>query len=184
METLYVLKLQKGKYYVGKTQDVMKRYKEHQDGKGSSWTSKYPPISLLESRPIISVHDENNTTKDYMKKYGVEQVRGGSYSQIKLDDNIISLLLNEINGNTDKCFKCGLAGHFAKFCKNKEEKEEVWCCDYCDREFNSKFGCMIHEKVCCTKEESPMMGNCYRCGRQGHYSPDCYASRHIRGYKI
>ena len=25
---------------------------------------------------------------------------------------------------------------------------------------------------------------CYRCGRQGHYSDNCYSSTHIKGYNI
>lgn len=27
-------------------------------------------------------------------------------------------------------------------------------------------------------------GACYRCGRTSHYSPDCYASTHVRGYEL
>ena len=177
MESLYVLKLEKNKWYVGKTSDIMKRFQEHVNGKGAAWTSKYKPISLVESRPIASQHDENNITKDYMKKYGVENVRGGSYAQIKLDESEISALNKEMLGNTDKCFKCGLAGHFANKCKTKEE--EVWECKYCDRQFTTRFGCSVHEKSCGSKS-----GACYRCGRDGHYSPDCYASRHIKGYSL
>ena len=41
---IYVLKLQGGRYYVGKSQDVIGRYKQHMDGKGSAWTKKYKPI--------------------------------------------------------------------------------------------------------------------------------------------
>ena len=178
MEYLYVLKLEKGKWYVGKTIDIMKRYQQHVDGKGSAWTSKYPPVSLVESKPIGSLHDENNSTKDYMKKYGVENVRGGSYTQITLDDSMISVLNNEFLGNTDKCFKCGLAGHFANKCR---KEELVWECDYCDREFTTRFGCSVHEKSCKKTSET---GVCYRCGRDGHYSPDCYASKHKKGYLL
>jgi cellular nucleic acid-binding protein len=178
MESLYVLKLEKGKWYIGKSADIMKRYQQHLTGSGSAWTSKYPPKSLVESRPITSTHDENNVTKDYMKKYGVENVRGGSYTQVVLDDSTISVLENEFVGNANKCFKCGLAGHFANRCKVKEEV--VYVCDHCDREFTTRFGCMIHEKKCSEKDSD----ECHRCGRDSHWAKDCYAQTHIRGYPL
>lgn len=181
MESLYVLKLEKGKWYVGKTTDIMKRYQQHLKGSGSAWTSKYSPISLVESRPITSSHDENNVTKDYMKKHGVENVRGGSYTQINLDDSVISVLNKEFLGNDNKCLKCGLAGHFANKCKKKEEPQEEWECDHCDRTFTTRFGCSVHEKSC---KKTSATGVCYRCGRDGHYSPDCYASTHKKGYLL
>jgi predicted GIY-YIG superfamily endonuclease len=182
MEYLYVLKLEKSKWYIGKTQDVMKRYQQHSNGYGSAWTSKYSPVSLVESKPITSVHDENNVTKDYMKKYGIEHVRGGSYSQVSLDSHTVTLLNNEFMGNDNKCLSCGLAGHFANKCKSKvEEQELVYECDYCDRQFTTRFGCGVHEKSC---KKTSITGICYRCGRDGHYSPDCYASKHKKGYEL
>ena len=183
MESLYVLKLEKGKWYIGKSADIMKRYQQHLSGSGSAWTSKYPPTTLVESRPITSTHDENNVTKDYMKKYGVENVRGGSYSQVVLDDSTISVLKNEFIGNDNKCLNCGLAGHFANRCRTKvEEKEQsyVYECDYCDRVFTTRFGCSVHEKKCSEKESDA----CHRCGRDSHWAKDCYAQTHIKGYAL
>lgn len=183
MESLYVLKLDKGKWYIGKSTDIMKRYQQHLTGSGSAWTSKYPPKSLVESRPITSTHDENNVTKDYMKKYGVENVRGGSYTQVVLDDSTISVLKNEFIGNDNKCLNCGLAGHFANRCRTKVEQKEqsyVYECDYCDRVFTTRFGCSVHEKKCSEKDSD----ECYRCGRDSHWANECYAKTHVDGYAL
>jgi len=92
-----------------------------------------------------------------------------------------SLINKEFLGNEDKCFKCGSKNHFANRCEKQEESiEEVWECDYCDRTFTTRFGCSVHEKSCKKTAKSV----CYRCGREGHYSPDCYASKHKNGYLL
>lgn len=178
MEQLYVLELTNKKYYVGKTTDVMRRYEEHKSGQGSAWTSKYKPLKLLECKPLQSIHDENNITKDYMKKYGVEHVRGGIYTQIVLPPDVLSVLQREFQGTDDKCYNCNLAGHFTSQCTNiqkvksifptqtitlkkKEEvnkpfspktivkkKVEEWECNYCDRTFTTRYGCSVHERSC------------------------------------
>ena len=168
MEQLYVLQCSGGKYYIGKTNDVMRRFEEHKSGKGSAWTNKYKPLKMLECRAITSDHDENNVTKDYMKKYGVENVRGGTYAQVTLADEVINVLQMEFRGNADICYKCNLAGHFATKCPNVEKKVvekavknpvkkepelkfnvvEEWGCSMCERTFTTKYGCSIHEKSC------------------------------------
>lgn len=112
-----------------------------------------------------------------MKKYGVENVRGGAYCQVDLPSNTKLLLETEITGNTEKCYKCQQYGHFARNC-SYEKSEPVWECDYCEREFTTRFGCMIHEKKC------SQTSGCYRCGRDSHYAKDCYASTHIKGYSL
>jgi predicted GIY-YIG superfamily endonuclease len=124
MEQLYVLKLEGDRYYVGKSSDVAKRVKEHATGNGAGYTKLYKPTQVLEVRPMKSPQDENNLTREYMTKYGVNNVRGGSYSQIALAPEVKRVLSLEIRGNTDTCFTCGKRGHFTSSCRKRDESEE------------------------------------------------------------
>lgn len=46
--TIYILKLNDNKYYIGKTNRiVIDRYQEHLEGIGSFWTKKYKPLSII-----------------------------------------------------------------------------------------------------------------------------------------
>jgi predicted GIY-YIG superfamily endonuclease len=131
MEQLYVLQLEDGKYYVGKTKDIRRRVEEHARGDGPEWTRTYRPVKVLEVRPLKNEHDENNTTKDVMKKYGEENVRGGAYCQMELPGSYKAALQAERRSTQDACFKCGGRGHFAAQCRSADEEEEV--CGRCGR---------------------------------------------------
>ena len=51
MVTIYILKCEDDKYYVGKiASNVWKRIKQHFDGKGAKWTQKYKPVDILDIR--------------------------------------------------------------------------------------------------------------------------------------
>ena len=98
---IYILRLEGGKYYVGKSDNPTKRYQEHLNGSGSAWTKKYPPVSVLEIRANADPFDEDKLTKECMKKYGIDKVRGGSYSNIKLDETQIEFLNKELRTADD-----------------------------------------------------------------------------------
>jgi predicted GIY-YIG superfamily endonuclease len=193
---IYVLKLEGGRYYVGKSDNVMKRYEQHVGGCGSAWTKKYKPISLDRTIKNSSPFDEDKVTKEYMAKYGIDKVRGGSYCEMNLDDSQKEAIERECRGATDACQGCGKKGHFIRYCpdKNKEKSEsfDEWGCEYCDRTFTTEYGCGVHERSCkknnrknsYVKQTTKKEGVCYRCGRQGHYVPDCYASTHSKGYSL
>jgi predicted GIY-YIG superfamily endonuclease len=161
---IYVLRLEGGRYYVGKTDNFERRKQEHLNGTASAWTKKYKPVAVEEIIRNTSPFDEDRYTKEYMSKYGMDRVSGGSYVKVELDDFQKEALNMEIWGAKNKCTQCGRAGHFVKDCYattdasgNKIQYEEP---------STSKKGC------------------CYRCGRKGHYSPDCYAKTHSNGYSL
>ena len=44
---VYALECEDKSIYIGQTDDVLKRWKEHAAGKGADWTKKHPPIRLV-----------------------------------------------------------------------------------------------------------------------------------------
>jgi len=160
---IYILRLEGGRYYVGKTDEIDKRFQQHVKGYGSVWTKKYKPLEIARKIEGASPYEEDRYVKEYMGRYGIQNVRGGSYVQMELSKAQEDSLKMEIRGATDKCTKCGREGHFVKDCY---AKTEVNLDESSDKETNKK------------------KGACYRCGRQGHYSPDCFARTHSKGYTL
>lgn len=133
MATIYVLLLENDKYYIGKTTNLKKRILDHELGNGSSWTKKYKMIKLVESFISTSEFDEDNQVKKYMKIYGIENVRGGSYCQIFLSNYSYYTLKKELYSSEDLCFNCGRSGHFINNCDLYSDDEDEECnCNDCN----------------------------------------------------
>lgn len=114
---IYVLRLEEGKYYVGKAVDPESRFEKHLEGKGARWTRRYPPLEMIETYQTMNPFDEDKTTKEYMGKYGIENVRGGSYVKRRLDEETRNFLQREIWMALGKCTECG-GNHLSRFCGN------------------------------------------------------------------
>ena len=167
---VYVLRLEGGKFYVGKSEDVQKRFQEHRDGHGSEWTRLHKPIKMEAIHPNVSAFEEDMKTKEYMAMYGVENVRGGSYCQTTLTSAQLNTLKTEMRGATDVCNLCGSPGHFMKDCPQR--KRTAWMCEKCDAPFPTKREAEAHEMTCIV---------CNRCGRPGHNRTECYAKTDVNG---
>ena len=87
MVFIYVLELESNKYYVGKMNAPFYSIEDHdefKDTNGTEWTTKYKPIRLIEFIPDCDIFDDDKFTLKYMVRYGVDNVRGGTFCKIKL----------------------------------------------------------------------------------------------------
>jgi predicted GIY-YIG superfamily endonuclease len=122
---VYVLQLEDGKYYVGKTQrPVSERMDEHRNGHGAAWTQLHAVTGLVDATETSNPHQEDNVTLDYMKRYGVDNVRGGPYSKVNLTRDEINGIERRIRHNADACFGCGSTNHFANQCSGDPTEDE------------------------------------------------------------
>lgn len=163
---IYVLELDDNKYYIGKTSNPQFRISQHVNVNGSAWTKKYNVINLLELIPSIDDFDEDKYTLIYMKNKGINNVRGGTFTQIILDDNTIKIINKMLKNEDNTCFNCNKTSHFIDECPNKIKdicfnckkpghfskdckKINNFKCDFCERCFESKNGANYHAEHFC-----------------------------------
>jgi phage/plasmid-associated DNA primase/predicted GIY-YIG superfamily endonuclease len=126
MVMIYILQLEDKKYYVGRSNIPKQRILKHFQVDGSEWTKLYTPINII-TQFSGNNFDEEKHTLIYMKKYGIDNVRGGSFCKIVLSNSEKNIITQMINSIDDACFKCGMDGHFIKDCKivNNNQKLDI-----------------------------------------------------------
>lgn len=146
---IYILQLQKGKYYVGYTaRKDGERFNEHRDGTGAKWTQKYPLVIVEEIREG-TLQDEDEVTLQMMSKYGWTNVRGGKWCKVdmkKPPKRLLEMKRSEYceNSATVKkhpvrvCARCGHNNHSKEVC-------------YATKHFN---GHPLHPKALTPKKEA------------------------------
>ncbi len=85
MVYIYVIELEDNKYYIGKSETPELRIENHMTQINcAEFTKKYKPLRIIEIIPNCDDFDEDKITLQYMNKYRINNVRGGSFSQIIL----------------------------------------------------------------------------------------------------
>ena len=156
MVNIYVLELQGNKYYVGKTNHTFQRFNQHKSGSGAKWTQKHKVKDLFAFHKNMRDTDENKITIQMMKKYGVRNVRGGSWTKVNMTEAEIKRLEKRINArgkrrtkssSTKKttkakkrisCTRCGRTSHTVDKCyarfhangKSLTRKQEISDAEY------------------------------------------------------
>lgn len=116
MTDLYILALENNKYYVGKTKNPNYRITQHFENNGSDFTKLYKPLTIINIIHDIDDFMEDRYVEMLMNIYGINNVRGGVYSQIELPRYMIKTLEKKFIHNADSCFNCGSDDHFVKEC--------------------------------------------------------------------
>ena len=121
MGQVYILKLEKGKWYVGYTERAIKRIEQHARKKGAKWTKKYAPVEPIPysmSEPIYSKDDEDRITLSLMAEHGIRNVRGGQWCMVVMRAPTvrkIEKLLPKSKGGLS-CDRCGRDSHSRAQC--------------------------------------------------------------------
>ncbi len=104
---VYILKLTQGKWYIGFTENPLKRIDAHRRGKGSAMTKKFPVKNLVHLT-CGDEHMEDTLTIDMMLIYGKENVRGGrwatcsnDYASLDLSNKIPMVITKKIEDTKD-----------------------------------------------------------------------------------
>jgi predicted GIY-YIG superfamily endonuclease len=149
MISIYVLKLESNKFYVGRTCHYERRIKDHFSGNGSYWTKLYKPIEVIQKVDYATAFDEDKVLKETMMKYGIDNVRGGSYVMTHIPYYEKKVIEKEIRFAQDLCVLCGSDKHFINDC----DSIVVYKCEVCEFEFESENECEFHIRNCVITKE-------------------------------
>jgi predicted GIY-YIG superfamily endonuclease len=90
----YVLQLEEGRWYVGRTQSLNNRLTAHWNGDGAKWTKVYSPVCLY---ALYHGDREQEMTEALIAEHGYQVVRGGDFCQEKhLNPKQVKRMINRI----------------------------------------------------------------------------------------
>lgn len=121
------------------------------------------------------------------EKYGINNVRGGSYPKIKLSNSNVENLKLMLKTANDQCYICGSETHYAKECKKLKIKDEKCTCITSVLSPHRKSKCLLNKIFNDENDDIDVLKDifyCERCGRNNHNMDKCYAKTHFDGRKL
>ena len=172
---IYVLECAGGVFYVGKTEkDVAVRFEEHLAGAGSAWTNLNTVRRIIETVPD-GPFLEDAKTLEYMRMHGVDNVRGGKYSQTVLTEAERDEIERSMRHENNQCMQCGATSHFAAQCPAHHPTEMT------KKKEPVVLVAGSSKKIVRALSGPSKSRCCYRCGRDTHWVAECYARTHLNG---
>ncbi len=164
MCSIYILELEQNKYYIGKSNNIELRINSHFINNGSEWTQIYKPIKVIDIINNCDDYDEDKYVFKYMNLYGIDNVRGGSFSKLEICNEYKLVIQHILYSTNNLCYVCKEFGHFGKNCSKK----------------------IITNNIQITNITNPII--CTRCKRYNHIKENCNyktfkGGKKIKGYK-
>lgn len=129
MPTVYILKCKDNCYFIGKTTgSYFTDINNHFQGNGCEWTKLHKPIRLEILRHFCDETDDDFYTRMYITKYGIDKVRGGSYSQTELTEEQLCEINHYPIDTHLTCYQCYMKGHKRHVCpflRNSFDKKDT-----------------------------------------------------------
>jgi len=211
---VYVLALEHGGLYVGRSNDIDKRIQQHCEGSGSAWCRHQGGVK----REVATVHVgsssdlaswEMNETVAQMLMHCFENVRGWEFTNCAaLTSKECDTIKTIVMGQGNMCRRCGGEGHFATHC---HEPIHLWLQDleklqalspavvvpiqnviaqaamaYQSRQPAGMSAAGHKAAAECSPEARRVKPRvvCARCGRDSHTASSCFAHRHFTGSEL
>jgi len=120
---IYVLKLESNKYYIGKTTKICESIDFETIMQilpiktENIWYNMYKPIKLIEYISDAMPFDMIKYILSYMAKYGIDNVRGGCFSDTILSYTDYIVLSKMIRESYNHCLYCNSETHTYLECK-------------------------------------------------------------------
>lgn len=123
---VYVIVLDNGKRYVGKSENIPTRIQQHKHGNGSAWCKQNGTVTLWQDTAITPMLDDLNVweqteTIAQMIEHGCNNVRGWEFTSCNLLTKLECELFERLaRASLNACRTCGYNGHYANQCRNTD----------------------------------------------------------------
>lgn len=91
---IYILLLENDYYYIGESSNFIQSYQQHIDKRSCEWTKLHRTITIAKVIQQTKEYTVDDCVIEYIKKYGIDKVRGGSFSDVVLSPKQLDLLSN------------------------------------------------------------------------------------------